>query len=56
MPFFYLFRSSANTLISIKSPRTTSADGTERTCRDVRAESASGGKPDLTIATADFRV
>jgi len=29
--------------------------GTERTCRDVRVESAFGGKPDLTIATADFR-
>jgi hypothetical protein len=30
--------------------------GTFRTCRDVRVESAFGGKPDLTIATADFRV
>jgi hypothetical protein len=30
--------------------------GTEQTCRDVRVESAYGGKPDLTIATADFRV
>jgi len=36
--------------------RLTSDFGTERTCRDVRVESASGGKPDLTIATADFRV
>src|SRR5580704_91364 len=32
-----------------------SAVGTFRTCRDVRAESAFGGKSDLTIATADFR-
>jgi hypothetical protein len=32
------------------------APGTERTCRDVRLECAFGGKPDLTIATADFRV
>jgi hypothetical protein len=29
--------------------------GTKPTCRDVRVESAFGGKPDLTIATADFR-
>jgi len=33
-----------------------SLHGTERTCRDVRVKSAFGGKPDLTIATADFRV
>jgi hypothetical protein len=33
-----------------------SAYGTFRTCRDVRVESAFEGKPDLTIATADFRV
>jgi hypothetical protein len=33
-----------------------SAVGTFRTCRDVRVESAFGGKPDFTIATADFRV
>jgi hypothetical protein len=32
-----------------------STHGTERTCRDVGVESASGGKPDLMIATADFR-
>ena len=33
-----------------------STHGTFRTWRDVRVESAFGGKPDLTIATADFRV
>jgi hypothetical protein len=30
--------------------------GTFRTWRDVRVESAFGVKPDLTIATADFRL
>ena len=30
--------------------------GTERTCRNLRVESAFGGKSDLTIAIADFRV
>jgi hypothetical protein len=30
--------------------------GTFQTWRDVRVESAFGGNPDLTIATADFRV
>ena len=33
-----------------------SAVGTFETFRDVRVESAFEGKPDLTIATADFRV
>src|ERR1700682_3511329 len=37
-------------------PWRTSGYGTFRTCRDVRVESAFRGKPDLTIATADFRV
>jgi hypothetical protein len=31
-----------------------SLDGTFQTCRDVRVESAFKGKPDLTIAAADF--
>jgi hypothetical protein len=30
--------------------------GTFRTWRDIRVESAFGVKPDLTIATAEFRV
>jgi hypothetical protein len=30
--------------------------GTFRTCSDVGLESAFGGKPDVTITTADFRV
>ena len=40
----------------VAAPQLRSAPGTKPTCRDVRVESAFGGKPDLTIATADFRV
>ena len=43
-------------LLDIDQNLTTSPVGTFRTCRDIRVESAFGGKPDLTIATADFRV
>jgi len=42
-------------LLDIDQNLTTSPVGTFRTCRDIRVESAFGGKPDLTIATADFR-
>jgi hypothetical protein len=35
---------------------TTSVDGTKRTSRDVRSLVAIGGKADMTVTSADFRV
>ncbi len=41
--------------IAARGTGSTSGCGTKPTCRDVRLDSAFRGKPDLTIATADFR-
>jgi hypothetical protein len=36
--------------------RATSANGTKRTSRDVRSLVAIGGKADMAVTSADFRV